>query len=296
MRALESVPGSLVPRAELVVVDPPRPPIRVVAWGAPVWIVLLGAAFIGLVLGSMGAVLRSIFDDSVRDPRDASRLSGRQLLGSIGGEPGRQRTIDDQTIRHRLLRIMGDPTGGVITVTEPEQSVATATAATFLASALAERDPSAVVVDLDLSSAGSTQRTSDRELPGVTDVLAGRCTLAEATVDCAHGRFLGVGSATDSAAALIDSTELRAMIAELRQHYTWVVLACPAATDTAAIADVSDMIVLVVRKGVTAGEQLRQTSTLLPESATCAVLFDRGDHPEPIAESESDIQTTKAPH
>ena len=185
------------------------------------------------------------------------------------------------------------PPRGVITVTEPEHSSATTTAAAFLASVLAERDPSVVLVDLDLGSAELTQRLSDRELPGVTDVLAGRCTVAEATLDGAHGRFLGAGRATDSAAELIDSTALRTMIAELRQHYTWVVLACPAATDAAAIADASDMIVLAVRKGVTTDEQLRQTSTLLPDAATCAVLFDRGDHPEPIAESESDMQTRR---
>ena len=63
------------------------------AWGAPVWTRLVGAhVLIGLVLGATAAVLRSIFDGSVRDPRDASRLSGRQLLGSIGGEPSGQRT------------------------------------------------------------------------------------------------------------------------------------------------------------------------------------------------------------
>ena len=114
-------------------------------------------------------------------------------------------------------------------------------------------------------------------------------------MDCAHGRFLGAGRATDSVAELIDSTALRTMIAELRQHYTWVVLACPAATDAAAIADASDMIVLAVRNGVTTDEQLRQASTFATRSATCAVLFDRGDHPEPIAESDSDIQTRR-PH
>ena len=79
------------------------------------------------------------------------------------------------------------PPGGVITVTEPEHSSAAATAAVFLASVLAERDPSVVLVDLDLDSAELTQRLSDRELPGVTDVLAGRCTVAEATLDvCAR--------------------------------------------------------------------------------------------------------------
>ena len=71
VRSLESVPGSLVPRAELVVVDPPGPPTRVIAWGAPIPVVLLGAALIGLVLGATAAVLRSIFE------RLGARSTGR---------------------------------------------------------------------------------------------------------------------------------------------------------------------------------------------------------------------------
>lgn len=295
VRTLEAVPGSLVPRAELVVVDRPSAPKRVVASGAPISLVLLGTTLVGLFLGAMAAVVRSIFDGSVRDPGDASRFSGRQLLGSIGGELSGLRTTDDhRSIRHRLLRMMGDPTAGVITVTEPGHSSATATAAGFLASALAERDPSVVLVDLDVYSAESTQRLSDRTLPGVTDVLTGRFTVAQATLDCEHGQFLGAGPASDSTTELIDSTALRTMIGELRQLYTWVVLACPSATDAATIADASDMIVLAVREGASTGEQLRQTSTLLPDAATCAVLFNRGDHPEPITEPEFDIDE-KAP-
>jgi capsular polysaccharide biosynthesis protein len=61
VHTLERVPGSLVPRAELVVVDPPGTPVRVVAWGAPLLPVIGAAALLGLVLGSRGAVLQSTF-------------------------------------------------------------------------------------------------------------------------------------------------------------------------------------------------------------------------------------------
>jgi capsular polysaccharide biosynthesis protein len=71
VRTLESIPGSLVPRAELVVVDPPGQPVRVAAWGASIPIVLLCAALIGLVLGATVAVLRSI----VGCPAPSSDLS-----------------------------------------------------------------------------------------------------------------------------------------------------------------------------------------------------------------------------
>jgi capsular polysaccharide biosynthesis protein len=69
VRGLESVPGSLVQRAELVVVDPPGTPTRVIAFGAPVQFVLLGAALIGLVLGATAAVLRATFDGSAQSTR-----------------------------------------------------------------------------------------------------------------------------------------------------------------------------------------------------------------------------------
>lgn len=70
MRTLESVPGSLVPRAELVVVNPPGEPKRVLPWGIPVVPVLLAVALLGGVLGAVGAVLRSLFADEVADETD----------------------------------------------------------------------------------------------------------------------------------------------------------------------------------------------------------------------------------
>ncbi|MDH6196216.1 capsular polysaccharide biosynthesis protein [Mycobacterium frederiksbergense] len=80
VHTLESVPGSLVPRAELVIVDPPGQPTRLIAWGAPVPAVLLGAALIGLVSGATAAVVRSALDKSAPqsggEPTTASDLSG----------------------------------------------------------------------------------------------------------------------------------------------------------------------------------------------------------------------------
>lgn len=70
VRQLESVPGSLVPRAELVVVDPPGQGHREVAGGLPVPFILLGMTMIGLVLGATAAVLR--FRLQTRDPTPLS--------------------------------------------------------------------------------------------------------------------------------------------------------------------------------------------------------------------------------
>lgn len=83
VRSMESVPGSLVPRAELVVVDPPGPPVRVVAWGAPVPLVLLGAALVGFVLAALGVVLRSI----IKPPADDEPPTGDEEEATTVAEP-----------------------------------------------------------------------------------------------------------------------------------------------------------------------------------------------------------------
>jgi len=73
VRNLESVPGSLVPRAELVVVDPPGRAARALVLPGskpivvPIPVVLLCAALLGSILGSFAAVLRSITEPPVAD-------------------------------------------------------------------------------------------------------------------------------------------------------------------------------------------------------------------------------------
>ncbi|WP_068158472.1 Wzz/FepE/Etk N-terminal domain-containing protein [Rhodococcus phenolicus] len=232
VRTLEEVPGALQPRAELVVVELPGPPTRIVAWNVPLPTALLAAVLAGLFLGTTAAVVRSIFDHSLHDPRDAARVSGSTLLGSIrDGAPDRV-TSNERGLRLRLLPLLRNPSRGVITVTDGSRASATATTARYLARALAVRDSSVVIADLD------GQR--------------------------AH---------------VIDSTEFRTRIRKLRSRYNWVILACPSATNAAALADVSDAIVLTVRQGVTTRRQLRDTAMLLPKSVASAVVFDRGVPP-----------------
>jgi len=98
VRTLESVPGSLVPRAELVVVDPAGPPVRVVDRGVPVPVFLLCAALIGLVLGSTGAVLRSIFERPARAPDADTNIAETPARHLISTEPNESVKVDG---RHR---------------------------------------------------------------------------------------------------------------------------------------------------------------------------------------------------
>lgn len=75
VRTLEAVPGSLTPRAELVVVDPPSRPTRIVAWGAPLYPFVVGPIFLGAFLGALAAVIRAM--TSAPGGRNSPPKSGR---------------------------------------------------------------------------------------------------------------------------------------------------------------------------------------------------------------------------
>ncbi|AFP42227.1 YveK family protein [Mycolicibacterium smegmatis] len=76
VRMLESVPGSLVPRAELVVVDPPGMPSRMVASGVPLPLLLFGVALTGLVAAATIVAVRSALHPYAETETEPSGVKG----------------------------------------------------------------------------------------------------------------------------------------------------------------------------------------------------------------------------
>lgn len=60
VRSLETIPGALVPRAELVVVDPPGRAVRIAPWGSRLYLGLVGAVLIGIFVGGLAAVVAGL--------------------------------------------------------------------------------------------------------------------------------------------------------------------------------------------------------------------------------------------
>jgi hypothetical protein len=86
VRTLEAVPGAMVPRAELVVVDPPGPAHRVVAWGLPVVKVLVGVVLLGALLGALGAVLRASASSTSDHVIKAAKTT-HEVVGTVAVHP-----------------------------------------------------------------------------------------------------------------------------------------------------------------------------------------------------------------
>ncbi|WP_420749509.1 hypothetical protein [Rhodococcus sp. O3] len=286
VRTLESVPGSLVPRAELVVVDTPAPAARVVVLGATVPVTLLAATLAGLVLGATAAVLRSLFDRSIRDPLDVARISGLPLIGSIRSGPSGELTPEVRSVLHRLLAALPQPGHGVITVVGAGPAPTASDSAVFLASAFTAHGDSVILVDLDFRNADSTGLLSERDMPGISDLVRGDAAASSAVVRTPAGDFRGMGTVPGDLGSPAGSAALRSTLHDLRELYAFVVLACPSVTTAAAIAAESDVAVLAVRDNATTEEQLREVSQLLPTNTV--VLFDARARPNSIRDSEAD--------
>lgn len=284
--SLESVPGSMLPRAELVVVDPPGTPTRVTAWGVPAWALLLGALAGGALLGAVVAVLRSIFDRSVRDPRDAARITGLPLLGTIGRAGAA--TEGARPTWRRVLSRLSDADRGTIAVCEPARGQASAATALAFADILHARGDTAVLVDLDLGSAALTRLVGGTDRAGVADVLLGRGTAATTVWDGPHGPVLTAGRTAGFSDDMVRPADLSVLLDELRERYPWVLLVCPpllTGARTIETATGSDATVLAVEPGTTTETELHEATQLLPDRSLSGVVWSDVRHsgrPEPV--------------
>lgn len=81
--SLEAVPGTLIPRAQLVVVDQPGDPRRIIAWGAPLYRFIVAALVIGATLGAAAAVLRELLTTPQVTPNGRHSVAARQVTPDL---------------------------------------------------------------------------------------------------------------------------------------------------------------------------------------------------------------------
>jgi capsular exopolysaccharide synthesis family protein len=133
------------------------------------------------------------------------------------------------------------------------------TSAVNLALTLCQRGLSVCLIDADMRRPQLHEVFHiDRE-PGLSEVLRGLQTLegARRTVQIDEGRQLVVlpaGSWNGSAPALVGSTRMQTLLAELREEFDLVILDTPPVnllTDAALVGVNTDAVILVVRAGST---------------------------------------------
>lgn len=252
--------------------------------GAPPWAMLAAALVLAAALGFAGSLAFELQRPTIADAREAQQVAKERVLTVIRPAPpvverGRRSVdvsapplIDVISDAYRTLYLHIASVGAglpIITVTGDEPEIVATVAANLAASAAYEAR-SALLVDVDASTcsvAGVLRVPPD---PGLSGVLAGTASWAEAIRPTTIGRDrpLDVLPSGTKRTGMLEphvTEHVKSELAALQRRYDFIIIAAPTSyvqrTGTSIIP--SDEILLTARIARTSLESLRTAAEVL---------------------------------
>jgi len=228
---------------------------------------------VGLALGIGVAVLRTVLDNKVRNPRDAEQITAAPSIGAIAYDP---KAKDRPLIVHadplspraesfRALRTnlqfldMGGRASFVITSSIPSEGKSTTTI--NLAIALADAGKRVALLDTDLRKPKVAEYLGIEGGVGLTDVLIGRARVGDVMLPWG-GRSLFVlpaGKVPPNPSELLGSDQMATLLEVLERDFDVVLCDAPPllpVTDAAILARATSGALLIIAAGKTTQHQL----------------------------------------
>jgi polysaccharide biosynthesis transport protein len=301
--ALETVPGALNPRAELITVQTPTadstrallPVLGQRAANYPVWMIICGVGGVGLILGAFGAVLTSLLDGRIRRPQDAAEATDAPVLAEFASSsvPWDGGVVDPSAGESaRALRTAIDRLQvleqRVIMLASAEPGVGKTCIGLSLCRVLADRGSSVTLVDFDArGSRLASALDLDADTPTVEAIVSSLPGIA-ANGREANGRHHQPSSELSNAelppvnwngitvipfgppepdpGATADHPGVVAFFELVRERYDWVVVDTPAVarfSDATRLARHADAVLLIAHAGKTKFDELRMVAAEL---------------------------------
>lgn len=233
---------------------------------------------IGLLLGLMIAVAREALDRTIRDSADVEEITDLTILGTVPRDlPKKQlpamsspRSARSEGYRQvRTTVINGRARMKTMAVTSASLGEGKTSVVTNVAVAFSRAGHRVAVVDADLRRPQVATFFGLNPERGLTDLLAGTCSLHEAlNVLDVDGRLAVLTSGArpaDPSEALAGAT-MREVLRQLADEYDYVFVDTPPVlpvSDPLVLAPLVDGVILVIRLGRTTRERLQRASTAL---------------------------------
>jgi len=260
------------------VLDAPQAPHRE---DSPKLLLRLASAPLGLLLGVVLVLARSLFAGSFQSEADARAALGvtpvlatvpRRLRrrgerkgvvgpGSfdvVGGDTASPFTEAFRTLRTNLYRVPQGDTGRALLITSPADGDGKTTCALALASMLAADGKRVLLIDADLRKANQSNYLdpSDASPIGLSDVLRGEEGWGNAVtpVKVSVGQFYTLAAGGTGPAELLSSRRMADLLDDAKKRCDFVVLdapSFPAASDALVLSALVDTVLSVVRVGNT---------------------------------------------
>ncbi|QCB94429.1 polysaccharide biosynthesis tyrosine autokinase [Cellulomonas shaoxiangyii] len=243
---------------------------------------------LGAVLGVALALLLTVLDTRLRTRADVERVGGLPVLGTIvrtrsaraaystvRTEPGSPRAEAFRRLQANLQYLESGRPLRTIVVTSAMAGEGKTSTSVNLATAVAERGASVLLVDADLRMPAVAPALGLEGGAGLTTVLIGRARLEEVvqTWGLPNLHVLPAGDRPPNPSQLLDSPAMHALLDEAAQRYDLVVVDSPPVlpvVDAALLGRRSDGVLLVTRLRTTRRQQLRGALAALGRvGATC---------------------------
>jgi capsular exopolysaccharide synthesis family protein len=234
--------------------------------------------FVGLLVGVGSALLLEYVDDSVKTPEDLAAVSDAPPLGVVPRFEG-DATIDARpltdplaeswrTIRNAAMHARRIEPLVRIAVSSPMPGDGKSTCAWNLAVSFAREGKRVLLIDGDLRRPSLHRRIGDANDTGLTRVLLGDATLADAVKPTAVPglSLLPSGPSTPDPARLVESLRLRQLLLDVEETCDVAIIDTPpllAVNDAVVIARAVDGLVLIVESGKTSRRQLAEACARL---------------------------------
>ena len=241
---------------------------------------LLVGGILGLGFGIAFAMIRTVSDRRIRTADDVEQKTGVAVVGTIpivSGLDADNRLIDSieksgkmslfavsealRSLRTNLQFMDVDHPPKTIVVTSPLPGDGKSTIACNLALTLAAAGTTVVLVDGDLRRSMVAKTMGLPDGAGLSDVLAGRASLAEVlqrTPRSGNLLVLAAGSVPPNPSEVLGSERMHTLLADLTKHATVIIDAPPLlpVTDGAVLTHQADGALVVVTLGKTTHDLL----------------------------------------
>lgn len=231
----------------------------------------------GLLVGFVIAFVRRGLDNRVRHASDVEALTRAGVLGiipktsSLAGNAGNgDLGIASEALRQlrtNLVFVNVDHHPRTIVVTSANPGEGKSTVSATLARLLAESGQPTILIDADLRRPAQAKMFELDGAVGLTQVLAGDLTVADAIVETGTPglHLLLAGRIPPNPSELVGSQRMRNLITELSQRYTVIIDAPPLlpVTDAGLLTAASDGAILVLQVGQTFKDQVELCTRML---------------------------------
>jgi succinoglycan biosynthesis transport protein ExoP len=246
------------------------------------WTPIAVGAFIGLLVALAITVLRVNLDNRIRTAESLVELTDIPLLGAIPFDEGAAsapitgegeqmdharatRAEAYRTLRANVQFVSLSRQSSIFTTTSSVPFEGKTTTTSNLAATIARTGKRVLLVDADLRRPRIADYLAIDGSVGLVDVLASRATFDQAVQEWGDDRLavLPAGPIPPNPSELLQSENMRALLAQLRSSFDYILIDTPPvllASDAAVLSRLSDGAILVVGSGICRKREL-------PESA-----------------------------